>query len=191
MQQRGRQPRYWKEVWELDLYEIQQIPILYVQRLSARIWRDPVLLACVTDANLTLNPDYQHTGGPGRSSGITSFSWQSGDLQFKPRRRQLYLTTCTKHPSQLVTFRRDLATQHCKWSTQHLRSLRFFRLTCNNYYYQAFPPSSSPFLLSRRSPHSVLPIRAVDPSLRRGEACDGCKINSQPRLSAHWWSRTV
>ena len=47
-------------------------------------------------------------------------------------------------------------------------------LTCNNYYYQAFPPSSSPFLLSRRSPLSVLPIRAVDPFLRRGEACDGC-----------------
>ncbi len=29
----------------------------------------------VTDANLTLNPDYQWTGGPGRSSGISTFSW--------------------------------------------------------------------------------------------------------------------
>ncbi len=29
----------------------------------------------VTDANLTLNPDYQWIGGPGRSSGITTFSW--------------------------------------------------------------------------------------------------------------------
>ncbi len=29
----------------------------------------------VTDATLTPNPDYNWTGGPGRSSGITTFSW--------------------------------------------------------------------------------------------------------------------
>ncbi len=29
----------------------------------------------VTDATLTPNPDYKWTGGPGRSSKITTFSW--------------------------------------------------------------------------------------------------------------------
>ncbi len=29
----------------------------------------------VTDATLTSNQDYYWTGGPGRSSGITTFSW--------------------------------------------------------------------------------------------------------------------
>jgi hypothetical protein len=31
-----------------------------------------------------------------------------------------------------------------------------------------------------------LPIRAVDPSLRGGEVCDGCNLNSKPRLLLNW-----
>jgi hypothetical protein len=147
----------------------------------------------VTDATLTPNQDYYWTGGPGRSSGITTFSWQSGDPQFKPRRAQLYLTTCTTHlhnwrlPTWLntqllqVMILRSFSTTQPSLLPFHLQHLR----------HQALPPSSSPFLLSRRSPLSDLPIRAVDPSLRKGEACDGCKLNSKPRLLLNWWSRTV
>jgi hypothetical protein len=36
---------------------------------------DWLIFSSVTDATLTLNPDYKWTGGPGRSSGITTFSW--------------------------------------------------------------------------------------------------------------------
>jgi len=73
-------------------------------------------------------------------------------------------------------------------SPHHATSSRRSHIYCH----QAFPPAaSSPFLLSRRSPFSDLPIRAGDPSLRGGEACDGCNLNSKPRLLVNWWSRTV
>jgi hypothetical protein len=76
-------------------------------------------------------------------------------------------------------------------SMQLLRSLWFSCSTCKNYYYQSFPPSSSLFLLSWRSVLSALPIQAVAPSLCRGEVCDGCNLNFQPRLSVNWWSLAV
>ncbi len=138
-------------------------------------------LAIVTDATLTPNQDYYWTGGPGRSSGITTFSWSSGDLQFKSRRWQpTYYASFT-----MVTPWRDLATQHCKWSTQLYAASTQPSLLPSHLQQPllpSFPPSPSPFLLSRWSPFSHLPIRAVDPSLRGGEVCDGCNLNSKPRL---------
>ncbi len=94
----------------------------------------------------------------------------------------------------MVTPRRDLATQHCKWSTQLYAATTQPSLLPSHLQQPllpSFPPSFSPFLLSRRSPFSDLPIRAVDPSLRGGEVCDGCNLNSKPRLLVNWWSRTV
>jgi hypothetical protein len=91
------------------------------------------------------------------------------------------------HPSQWwlldVIWPRSIASD-LRNSTQHLRSLRFFRLTCNNHYYQAFPPSSSPFLLSWRSPFSDLPIRAVDPSLRGGKYVTDATLT--PNQDYYW-----
>ncbi len=129
-----------------------------------------LLHAVVTDATLTPNQDCYWIGGPGRSSGKTTFSWQSGDPQFKPRRAQLYLTTCTTHPSQLETsdviWPRSIASD-LRSPTHHLRSLRFSVSLATTTTTKLSPllPGSGPFLLSRRSPFSDLPFRAVDPSV--------------------------
>ena len=147
-----------------------------------------LLFNLVTDANLTLNPDSNWTGVPHRCSGNT-FSSRSEDSigglssSLPPATAPSHVVTPTWLNTQLllVMILRSFSSTQPSLLLFHLHHLR----------HQALPPSSSPFLLSRRSPLSDLPIRAVDPSLRRGEVCDGCNLNFKPRLLLHWWSRTV
>jgi hypothetical protein len=57
--------------------------------------------------------------------------------------------------------------------------LIFFCTTCNIFAFE-LPPFSQPLPpLSARAKACPL-IRAVDPSLRRGEVCEGCNINLNP-----------
>ena len=60
------------------------------------------------------------------------------------------------------------------------------------YCHQAFPrkhpaPSSSP----RGAPSQTFLSGLLTPRSVGGEACDGCNLNSKPRLLLNWWSRTV
>ncbi len=122
-----------------------------------------------------------------------SQAFVSGNLEIRSSNHggSNLLTTTTTHPSQLVT-PTWWNTQLCKWwiyaaSTQPL--ILLFHL--QELLLTIFPPSSSLFLLSWRSVLSALPIQDVDPSLCRGEVCDGCNLNFQPRLSVNWWSLAV
>jgi hypothetical protein len=77
--------------------------------------------------NLNSKPRLLLTGGPGRSSGITTFSGNLEILSSNHGGGNLFTTTT--HPSQLETsdviWPRSIASD-LRSPTQHLRSLRFF-----------------------------------------------------------------
>ncbi len=71
-------------------------------------------------------------------------------------------------------------------STQllHLRSLCFFRLTCNIFTFKLpspLPPVyTAPFSSPGGASSPAPPFQAVDPSLCMREVCDGCNISLNP-----------
>ncbi len=88
--------------------------------------------------------------------------------------------------------------QLCKWwiyASSALCSLRFFCSTCKIFDFKLpspLPPVyAAPLSSSSEASSPARPFRAVEPSLCRGEVCDGCNVNSLPRLSVNGWSLAV
>jgi hypothetical protein len=127
-------------------------------------------------------------------SGLVEYPPFPGNLEICSSNHgggNLLITTPT-HSSQLVTSKRD---QTRSSASDDLRSFSTTQPSLLLFHLQhlrlsSFPPSTSPILLSQRSPLSALPVRAVDPSLRRGKYAT-LTLNPDSRLSVNWWSLAV